>query len=159
MSSELLHFGCDARLPIGTASELRVLIWDAHFHYPREMLGQDWSDAENDLIVADYFAMLTNDITGLSRIQRSPWKKSIGYRIVASVAVACTSDIRRCYSLKPLNMPLPSREVAKSLKSIFPSDRLFSTDHVCDATSRNVFPGWSERSRQISWCSEPLIVI
>lgn len=28
------------------------------------MVAESWSDAENDLIVADYFAMLNDDITG-----------------------------------------------------------------------------------------------
>lgn len=64
MCGELLRFGCDARLPIGTASELRVLIPVAQFDYPGQMSRPDWSDAESDLIVADYFAMLADDLSG-----------------------------------------------------------------------------------------------
>ncbi len=30
------------------------------------MAGQAWTDAENDEIVADYFAMLSDDVTGRS---------------------------------------------------------------------------------------------
>ena len=29
------------------------------------MAGEDWSDHENDLIIADYFAMLQDDLAGL----------------------------------------------------------------------------------------------
>ena len=37
---------------------------EAQSSYPRAMVNRDWTDAENDLIVADYFAMLAEDMAG-----------------------------------------------------------------------------------------------
>ncbi len=51
-------------LPRGAASELDVLMLGVPFHYPGEMSRLDWSDVRSDLIVADYFAMLADDISG-----------------------------------------------------------------------------------------------
>lgn len=41
------------------------------------MSRQDWSDAENDMIVADYFAMLAEDISG------RPYSKAQHRRLLA----------------------------------------------------------------------------
>lgn len=41
------------------------------------MSRQDWSDAENDMIVADYFAMLAEDISG------RPYSKAKHRRLLA----------------------------------------------------------------------------
>ena len=42
------------------------------------MLNRAWTDAENDLIVADYFAMLADDIAG------RPYNKAEHYRDLQS---------------------------------------------------------------------------
>ncbi len=36
----------------------------------RGISGQDWTDAENDLLVADYFAMLGEEIAGRPYVKR-----------------------------------------------------------------------------------------
>ena len=44
------------------------------------MAGEDWTDAQNDLIVADYFAMLADDVAG-RRYNKAAHNRALQARI------------------------------------------------------------------------------
>ena len=56
------------------------------FYYPKGMSRLDWSDIENDLIVADYFAMLADDVSGRT------YSKAEHRRRLASLLVTRTGS-------------------------------------------------------------------
>ena len=51
------------------------------------MAGEDWTDRENDLIIADYFAMLTGDLAAQthSKAEHNPYLARRNYRGCGSI--------------------------------------------------------------------------